>query len=240
MRAIENLEEILAVPGIDAIFVGPLDLSINLGVPGQLDAPIVRQAMGRVAATCIAHGMPVGTVMVTPEALGERQGVQIERVKSDTDVVLSQRLRLGRTQDTPRIERLYFVELLRSRQADLAGTTSGVPTTATALSGNLHWVWRDLDSAILPTRGLSLALQTDLSDLPSGNYSYTINANFAGKDRSSSGSLLHVNGTKSAFGRGWFCAMGWRFTSRRVTRERLGLRSCSPWSLRPMRFHRLI
>ena len=32
--------------------------------------------------------------------------------------------------------------------------------TATALSANVHWVWRDLDSPILPTRGLSLALQT--------------------------------------------------------------------------------
>ncbi len=91
-------------------------------------------------------------------------GVQIERVKSNTDVVLSQRLRLGRTQDTPRIERLYFLELLRSRQADLPGSegalrSGGVPTAATALSANAHWVWRDLDSVLLPTRGLSLALQ---------------------------------------------------------------------------------
>ena len=91
-------------------------------------------------------------------------GVQVERVKSDTDVVLSQRLRLGRSQDTPRIERLYFLELLRSRQADLPGSvgaerSGGAPTAATALSANLHWVWRDLDSVLLPTRGLSLALQ---------------------------------------------------------------------------------
>ena len=91
-------------------------------------------------------------------------GVQIERVTSSSDVVLSQRLRLGRTQDTPRIERLYFLELLRSRQADLAGSlgsvrSGGVPSTASAISANMHWVWRDLDSAILPTRGLSLALQ---------------------------------------------------------------------------------
>ncbi len=88
-------------------------------------------------------------------------GVQIERVISNTDVVLSQRLRLGRTQDTPRIERLYFLELLRSRQADLPGTagSGSAPSTASALSANLHWVWRDLDNALLPTRGLSLALQ---------------------------------------------------------------------------------
>ena len=92
-------------------------------------------------------------------------GVQIERVQSSTDVVLSQRLRLGLGQDTPRIDRLYFIELLRSRQADLPGTegalrSGGVPSIASALSANAHWVWRDLDSVLLPTRGLSLALQT--------------------------------------------------------------------------------
>jgi len=89
-------------------------------------------------------------------------GVQIENVKSNTDVVLSQRLRLGRTQDTPRIERLYFAELLRSRQTDnvpvvRSGTAS--PNTATALSANYHWVWRDLDSILLPTRGITWAVQ---------------------------------------------------------------------------------
>lgn len=81
-------------------------------------------------------------------------GVQISRVVSDTDVVLSQRLRLGRTQDTPRIERLYFLELLRSRQADAAGVSS-----AEAVSGNYHWVWRKLDSVLLPTEGVTLSLQ---------------------------------------------------------------------------------
>lgn len=91
-------------------------------------------------------------------------GVQIDRLRSDTDVVLSQRLRLGRTQDTPRLERLYFLELLRSRQAELPGaavvlSSSAGASTATALSANLHLVWRDLDSVLLPTRGITLALQ---------------------------------------------------------------------------------
>lgn len=91
-------------------------------------------------------------------------GVQIERVQSDTDVVLSQRLRLGRTQDTPRLERLYFLELLRSRQDELPAkavqlTNPTGATAATALSANLHLVWRDLDSVLLPTRGITLALQ---------------------------------------------------------------------------------
>ncbi len=82
-------------------------------------------------------------------------GLKIERVRSNTDIVLSQRLRLGRTQDTPRFERLLFAELLRSRQSDAAGVS-----TAEALSANLHFVWRRLDSQTLPTRGFSLSLQT--------------------------------------------------------------------------------
>lgn len=94
-------------------------------------------------------------------------GVQVERAKSDADVVLTQRLRLGRAQDTPRMERLFFVELVRSRQADLPGTegavrSGGAASIANALSANAHWVWRDLDNVLLPTRGLSLALQTGL------------------------------------------------------------------------------
>ena len=81
-------------------------------------------------------------------------GVQLSRVRSDTDLVLSQRLRLGRTQDTQRIERLYFLELLHSRQSDAAGTLA-----AEAVSGNYHLVWRNLDSVLLPTRGVTLSLQ---------------------------------------------------------------------------------
>ncbi len=38
--AIENLENILSIPGIDAIFVGPNDLSISLGIPEQFDHPL--------------------------------------------------------------------------------------------------------------------------------------------------------------------------------------------------------
>ena len=94
-------------------------------------------------------------------------GVQIDRLRSTTDVVLSQRLRLGRTQDTPRIERLYFLEWLRSTQSDKSlaaatGTSTASSTTsnaASAISANYHWVFRQLDSVLLPTRGLTLSLQ---------------------------------------------------------------------------------
>jgi 2-keto-3-deoxy-L-rhamnonate aldolase RhmA len=46
--AVENLEAILATPGVDAALVGPNDLSIALGVPGQTDGPEVRAVIERV------------------------------------------------------------------------------------------------------------------------------------------------------------------------------------------------
>jgi 2-dehydro-3-deoxyglucarate aldolase/4-hydroxy-2-oxoheptanedioate aldolase len=88
-RAIANLEEILRVPGIDAIFIGPLDLSINLNAPGQIDSPVVREAMAHVVATCVAHGMPVGTVMPTPEALKPwwEQGMRFLSCSADSGLI---------------------------------------------------------------------------------------------------------------------------------------------------------
>ena len=46
--AVENLEAIMATPGVDAALVGPNDLSIALGVPGQTDGPEVRAVIERV------------------------------------------------------------------------------------------------------------------------------------------------------------------------------------------------
>ena len=81
-------------------------------------------------------------------------GGQVERLQTNVDDVLSQRLRVGRTQDTNRIERLYFVGLDRSVQ-----TTAVVHKEARAPSVQYHVIWRDLDSVILPTRGISLSGQ---------------------------------------------------------------------------------
>ena len=82
-------------------------------------------------------------------------GVAVERLVSDTDVVLSQRLRLGRSQDTQRLERLFYVEAQRSSRR----TNAGDRNDATALSLNFHGGWRNLDSVLLPTKGETLAIQ---------------------------------------------------------------------------------
>ncbi len=83
-------------------------------------------------------------------------GGAVERLESDTDVVLAQRVRLGRAQDTQRIERLVYVEAERS----LRRTDAGDRNNAFAISLNFHGGWRDLDSIVLPSDGYTLALQT--------------------------------------------------------------------------------
>jgi translocation and assembly module TamA len=84
-------------------------------------------------------------------------GGAVERLESDSDIVLSQRLRLGRAQDTQRTERLYFIEAERSGRTTLGDTPTRENTIA--LSANFHGVWRRLDSVVLPTEGFTLGLQ---------------------------------------------------------------------------------
>ncbi|HSA96339.1 MAG TPA: aldolase/citrate lyase family protein [Acidobacteriota bacterium] len=57
---VRAIDRILAVPGIDAVFVGPFDLSASLGKPGRLDDPGVREAIGAVAAACARARIPAG------------------------------------------------------------------------------------------------------------------------------------------------------------------------------------
>ena len=64
-KAVEQLPEIVAVDGLDVVFIGPTDLSHSLGVPGQLQHPTVKEAMQQivqaVAGSNAALGIMVGT-----------------------------------------------------------------------------------------------------------------------------------------------------------------------------------
>ena len=58
--AVPQMDEIAAVRGVDAVFVGPFDLSASFGKPGQFEAPEVRQAMAAIVAACAARTLPCG------------------------------------------------------------------------------------------------------------------------------------------------------------------------------------
>ena len=61
-KALDNLDEILSVPGIDACYIGPWDLSVSLGfgVPPPWDEPRYLEAYDRVLQTAARHGKPAG------------------------------------------------------------------------------------------------------------------------------------------------------------------------------------
>lgn len=65
-QAVEMREELLAVPGIDAVMMGPADLSISLGVPGEFQHPKMVEAMEAVRDTCQRRGVAPGTQTRTP------------------------------------------------------------------------------------------------------------------------------------------------------------------------------
>lgn len=59
VAAMERLEELLSVPGVDAAFVGPNDLTIQLGIPAQYGHPRYTEAVARIHTTCKSMGVPL-------------------------------------------------------------------------------------------------------------------------------------------------------------------------------------
>ncbi len=58
--ALENLDEIAGVDGVDMLFIGAGDLSTELGIAGQMEHPLMSAAIARVIAACRAHGKVAG------------------------------------------------------------------------------------------------------------------------------------------------------------------------------------
>lgn len=56
MGALESIEEIVALDGVDGIFVGPFDLSISMGIPGQFQSDAFQAALTRILSACHAAG----------------------------------------------------------------------------------------------------------------------------------------------------------------------------------------
>ena len=66
-EALDNLDDILGVDGIDILFIGPYDLSQSLGVTGQTQHPEVVATVERITARCRERGLAVGTFVESPE-----------------------------------------------------------------------------------------------------------------------------------------------------------------------------
>ena len=64
--AVENIDAILTVEGVDGCFVGPYDLSGSYGVVGQTSHALIKEACAKIAEACRKHGKAAGQHIVTP------------------------------------------------------------------------------------------------------------------------------------------------------------------------------
>jgi 2-dehydro-3-deoxyglucarate aldolase len=71
--AVDNLESILLVPGVDAYIVGPYDLSGSLGIPGQFNAPDFLGALQKIRSVSEKLDVPGGVHIVEPNPTELRQ-----------------------------------------------------------------------------------------------------------------------------------------------------------------------
>lgn len=68
-RAVENIDEIAATPGIDVLFIGCSDLSFSLGLRGEQNDPRLHEAIGKIVAAAKKHGKAVGRPAGNPEQI---------------------------------------------------------------------------------------------------------------------------------------------------------------------------
>jgi 2-dehydro-3-deoxyglucarate aldolase/4-hydroxy-2-oxoheptanedioate aldolase len=103
-RAVEQVAAIAALDGVDVLFIGPRDLSHDLGVPGDTKAPSYLEALDRVRRAAQEFGKSCGLLVPTGAAAAEKraQGWTFVAVGSDSTLLataLTAELASARTGD---------------------------------------------------------------------------------------------------------------------------------------------
>ena len=83
--AVNNIDQIVEVDGIDAVFIGPYDLSASMGLMGQVDHPEVVEAIDRVGRACQQRGIPLGYFGTTAESVQDYMGKGYHLICAGTD-----------------------------------------------------------------------------------------------------------------------------------------------------------
>lgn len=84
--AINNLESILEVDGIDILFIGPYDLSQSLGIPGQVNSPLVVESMCKIVDKAKKKNKVIGVFVDTPEDLKIWRNMGIQYLSYSVDI----------------------------------------------------------------------------------------------------------------------------------------------------------
>jgi len=89
VTALENLDEIAALDGVDALFIGPADLSEALGVAGQLEHPVFQDALDKVVAAATRNDVAAGIFVGDPTQVPtyRNRGFRFLSVGSDSSLL---------------------------------------------------------------------------------------------------------------------------------------------------------
>jgi 4-hydroxy-2-oxoheptanedioate aldolase len=85
-EAIEHVDEIIAVEGIDVIFAGPYDISQSLGITGQFDHPRVAEKVSEIVEKCAPKGIAVGNFVETVESAKKWRDLGVKYICYSVDV----------------------------------------------------------------------------------------------------------------------------------------------------------
>jgi 2-dehydro-3-deoxyglucarate aldolase/4-hydroxy-2-oxoheptanedioate aldolase len=90
IKAFENLQEIVSVPGVDVAWMGHYDLTASMGIPGQFDHPRFLEAMDALTDCCSLHNVAAGFLPPTPESAAHwiHKGFRMISVGSDIGIFL--------------------------------------------------------------------------------------------------------------------------------------------------------
>jgi 2-dehydro-3-deoxyglucarate aldolase/4-hydroxy-2-oxoheptanedioate aldolase len=103
-QGVDAIYDITAVPGVDAILVGPFDLSISLGIPGDFESPVFWKAFDRMVDACRKSGVAPGVHFPDVNMLqrAREHGARFLVFSSDVGVLLdgwkAARARMGMTE----------------------------------------------------------------------------------------------------------------------------------------------
>jgi 2-keto-3-deoxy-L-rhamnonate aldolase RhmA len=86
VKAFENLEGIVSVPGVDVAWVGHYDLTVSMGIPAQFDHPRLLQAMDDLVAACKRYGVAPGFLPPTPESAAYWIGKGFRMISLGSDI----------------------------------------------------------------------------------------------------------------------------------------------------------
>lgn len=90
-QGLENLDEILSIPGIDMVSSGKLDLSQALGVSGETQHPSVIEAENRIVTTALRYGKMPTLLANSPQRAAEmiKMGICCLTIGYDTKLILT-------------------------------------------------------------------------------------------------------------------------------------------------------